>query len=177
MYEKSEFSHRLQLGAPTFLCSRGETLTATKVELKPGATQEVELVVPLATTPGPPTVPLQGDGALWIAGWAGVAAGGAAGLGAAIAAGIRAAALSELESACPGYDGGICRADANSIADRGAAASTAANVLLVTAGVAGAVGVTLLVVAATDDDNEEPAAELAVGGLAGGAGLRFRLRF
>lgn len=147
----------------------GEVLHERDVTLRPSQTETVRVDLPAAPPEADgPAEMLPGVSGLAIGGWVGVGLGAASFIGAGVAAGIRQSALSDLESACPTYDTGVCAAGSNTDAiasaeSRGTAAATATNALLIVGGVTAAVGVSLLIVDLTSDDDTADQVGLAVG--------------
>lgn len=160
-------------GVHHLVVRRGErVLHESDVKLRPAQTETVRVRLPAAQAePIDPTQPIpepSGVSGLAVGGWIGVGLGAASFIGAGIAAGVRQGALSDLETQCPTYDTGVCAAgsDADAIAstqDRGTAAATATNALLIVGGVTAAVGVSLLVVDLTSEDEPPDEVGLVVG--------------
>lgn len=79
-----------------------------------------------------------------IAGWVTVGVGGASLVAAGVSLLVRQAALSDLESACPGYANGPCPTSTQSILNRGSTASTLTTVFGIAGGVLAAGGLALV---------------------------------
>ncbi len=102
---------------------------------------------PLAGGPPPPSES-RGGSALTTLGFVTLGVSAAAFVGAGVSGLVRGAALSDLESGCPGYATSPCDRSLEGTKDRGDTASTLVTVFLVTGIATAVVGTTLLVVSA-----------------------------
>ncbi len=140
------------------------------VELRVGDAKTLRFVVP-APPPepvdhgpsgpvGPGEVDDHGAATRRTIGWIGVGVGAAALVGAGISLGIRQAALSDLKTACPGYETGPCPTSVQSTVGRGSTASTLVDVLGIAGGVLLVSGVVLVLVSPSPHPDAKPAAAL-----------------
>lgn len=158
----------------------GRSIALREVSLAAGSRETVELVVDAGVVEDEPpeSLPVEASppaSGMATAGYVTLGFGGLGVVGALISFAVRQSALSELEDACPDYEGGPCPDTVTAVVDRGRTASTLVNVLGAV-GIAGVgIGAALLIADAVGASDETAGLWLAP--LEGGAFVGVRRLF